>query len=278
MDKSKLCAADVKKAENEKYISILTTSREFGFIDKTFYSYINPNIPLYSTNMDDYVILSNSAFTTNEINKLPKSIREKLWCNWLFVLNVPNTLNPALTTNKLREQVFNNNFLSYMYTECSIGANYCVYFGFLPRLDNKKIDGSHKKCRISANTIWPRKLYLQMYLNDECRSVLCEKPCRNWRVTYRNQKEYILCFSKIDWTQVELIMGNLWLSSDKTKQISLMKEPRTCKICSQCYKCSISFTFCNKHKKCSHKSRNVSFDQINKLVDNIVLTNNKIYK
>ncbi|AYP97937.1 GrBNV gp09-like protein-like protein [Mauternbach virus] len=107
-------------------------------------------------------------------------------------------------------------------------------------------EGTHRVCRISTKSIWPRKLYVQLSREHLCN---CSENCWYWSVRlndYHTLQKF--CFKKIPWSELYIIMGE-----NDTQYLEQLKSVRACVICAQCFDCANSPIFCRRHRQCKHK-------------------------
>lgn len=116
-------------------------------------------------------------------------------------------------------------------------------------------EGTHRICRISTKSIWPRKLYVHLYREHLCN---CSENCWYWSVRlndYNTMQKF--CFRKIPWSELYIIMGE-----NDAQYLEQLKSVRACVVCAQCFDCANSPIFCRRHRQCKHK-RAVFFDNSN---------------
>lgn len=206
---------------------------------------------LYRTEFDDYTLITNVDFTPY-IKYAPREIKPLLASRWMYVMHVSHGMQPSITRNILQARVTGGEILAYKYTECSIEGNECVYYGFLPvlhsrnRLASTLSCGTHRICRVSMMEVWPRKLFIYMKRDFQCP---CSENCTRWHVTLKEYpKSNQCCIKTIPWHDLYIMMGD----GDR-KCMEIIKVPRTCFVCAQCYDCSKSPNYCRKHRICKHK-------------------------
>lgn len=221
---------------------------------------------LYSLQRRDFTIISTDPFPPEHA---PEELKRKLESRWHYALHVSHGMEPTVNRSLMKLRVFGSEIIAYRYVECSIFGNPCVYYGIIPTVVNDKgapafgqlhkpvpgermmtgvFDGvaTHRKSRIAAAAVWPRKLYV--WLRKDRFGCSCSKDCSLWQVMManpKNNKSY--CVKKIPWSSIYVMMGDADGSADE-----LRKVPRECIVCAQCYDCSKSAAFCRTHIKCKH--------------------------
>lgn len=206
---------------------------------------------LYQTEFNDYTLITNVDFTPY-IKYAPREIKPLLASRWMYVMHVSHGMQPSITRNILQARVTGGEILAYKYTECSIEGNECVYYGFLPVLHSRNriasilSCGTHRICRVSMMEVWPRKLFIYMKRDFQCN---CSENCIRWHVTLKDYpKSKQCCIKTIPWNDLYIMMGD----GDR-KCMEIIKVPRSCFVCAQCYDCSKSPNYCRKHRICKHK-------------------------
>lgn len=245
--------------------SVLLNCFKFGNVS------FNPNgTNWFITTFEDYEIISSYPIFDNPIESInnsiiPNSIKPLLSQHWLYRLDLKYKPDFVLDRNVLRRKVTEDKILSFMYAECSVGLNNCVYYGFLPTLtaNVEMINDCHKICRVSAVHEWPRKIYIEFKFLDY-KNLCCENldKCAVWRVKYRDGTYSDVCIRKVKWEHLYCFMGNSNINNGILSGGGL-KSNRVCDVCAQCYKCSQSFEFCRKHKVCKHKRAKLDVDHSN---------------
>lgn len=221
------------------------TCRSYGStvtIDKTVLV-SESGLPLYLTRMSDYTIVTNCDFT-EYIEFAPKSLKEAVQDNWIYVAHVSPTVRTAVTRATLRARVIGGEILAYQYSECSIEGNVCVYYGFVPT-EGHHIADTHKRCLLSAMQVWPRKMYVYLKKESAC---MCSPGCSRWSLKMRDHGERRFCIKQVPWKDIYIMMGDM----DETC-VEEIKEPRQCSVCAQCIKCASSPVYCRSHRRCKHK-------------------------
>jgi len=234
---------------------------------------------LYSTELDDYTIISDYSLNDKMIQCIPKALKPLLSDSWLYCLHVSHGMRPSVNRKLLQSRVTGGQILAYKYTECSIEGNDCVYYGFVPTTLNEKqrndlLSSTHKKCRLSMLDVWPRKLYVYLSKVSKCDCTNDIDECSRFQIRVRNQqKTMVCCLKRIPWSQLYIMMGDL-----NENIIETFKVPRQCSVCAQCYECSQQPTYCRKHRICKHKISNL-FDDLNSiatLTDSSIKNCNKV--
>lgn len=203
------------------------------------------NGKLYVTEMTDYTLITDHDFT-EFAPYAARSLKEALQPRWHYVLHVSHGMQPSVNRHLLNSRVVGGQILGYKYMECSIEGNDCVYYGFVPTVDIDLSDSAHKICRYTMQAVYPRKLYV--YLQKRC-ACMCTPGCIRWLcLTSNGRRTEIVCSRQIPWGRLYVMMGD----GDETFR-EVMKEPRECIVCAQCFECSKSAIFCRKHRVCRHK-------------------------
>lgn len=216
---------------------------------------------LYEIKFDDYSVIAD--FCIEDFKELfPKELKPKLGLNWYYHMHVPPL---RIQRHHLQKRVIGGGILAYQFSDdLSISGNNVVYFGFLPTVC-QNFDDSFKsitketesvpseivfdepnkhKCLVSAQKVWPRKLYIYLRRVASC---ACGEDCLCVEIENRDRRKQNYCLKSIDWTKIYIIMGDL---DEMCREGA--KESRTCTICANCFNCSKSVDYCKSHKVCKH--------------------------
>ncbi|ATZ81537.1 GrBNV_gp09-like protein [Drosophila innubila nudivirus] len=278
-----------KNVFTEKFIPLMINCGKDYKIDCTrFYS----KTSMYLIKMKDFNVITNAPLTENELEMIPSEMKPLLQSRWYFAIHVSYGMGVSINRSILRARVAGGEIISYKYAECSIEGNECVYYGFIPTISPRKstndnlngltrrsknknkrqlshitndnhsnnattdtFEGTHRICRISTKSIWPRKLYVHLYREHLCN---CSENCWYWSVRlndYNTMQKF--CFRKIPWSELYIIMGE-----NDTQYLEQLKSVRACVVCAQCFDCANSPIFCRRHRQCKHK-RAVFFENSN---------------
>lgn len=196
---------------------------------------------LYTIELDDYLILTDFDITTHK-QLIPSSIKIKLQNEWMYHLQVM----PIMTRELLARKVRDGEILAYQFADdISFKGNDVIYYGYITTLA-MEISGTHKIPKVAMQHVWPRKLfvYLKFYNICYCGDASCVQ------IIYKDrcENEHIICLKALPWNRIYIMMGDL------IDERHVVKETRICPTCAKCRKCSLMITYCNAHKKCTHKS------------------------
>lgn len=229
---------------NEEAIVSRLVGPEFVYGESKFFVQ-RPNAQLYVTEMSDYTIVTDHDFTEFTPYAV-RSLKEALQPRWCYVLHVSHGMQPSVQRHMLNARVVGGQVLGYKYMECSIEGNECVYYGYVPTVEIDVDDSTHRICRYTMQAVYPRKLYV--YLQKQC-ACMCTPGCVRWLcMTVNGRRTEIVCSRQIPWERIYVMMGD---GDENFREV--MKEPRQCIVCAQCFECSKGAVFCRKHRVCRHK-------------------------
>lgn len=235
-----------KPRKSEHFVASITDVGKVYEVGKegiSFYSKRNLKV----IENKDYTLIIDGEFDLKYNVEEIKPLLEK---RWIYSLHLANGMSPVVNQQTLRHKNEVGKILAYKYlAECSVNGREAVYYGFVPSINPKQtLDGSHKLCRIAGTNVWPRKLYV--YIKQDDGMSCCTTECSKWVCRLSDYNTVArFCMQKIPWHDLYIMMGD----SDETC-VEMVKEPRACDNCAQCYECaSIPSGWCSKHKKCKHK-------------------------